>query len=83
MVRACVDAAYSVGASGQASRDICRQDAILSRGVETLEEREIGRVQGFSRFKRRKRLNDHMAVTFDVPVAVDGLQKGAVSEISH
>ena len=44
VIRARVDAAHSVGTSRQARRDLGGQDAIFSRVVETLEEREFRRV---------------------------------------
>jgi len=74
MVRARVDAAHSVGTSWQAGRDIGGQDAIRSRGVETLEESEDGGVQGRGRGQRRKRLDGHMAVAYNESVSVDGLR---------
>ena len=85
VVRARVDAAHSVGTSRQAGRDLGGQDAIFSLVVETLEEREFLRVQRLSRFQRRERLNDYVAVAFNNPISVDRLQaashKGTVSEL--
>ena len=84
VVRARVDAADSVGTSGQAVRDFGGQDTTLSLVVKTLEEREIIRVYWLSCSQRRKELNDHVAVAFNEPVSVDSLQmmshKGIVSE---
>ena len=88
MIRARVDAAHSVGTSRQAGRDLGGQeDAIASRVVETLEEREFLRVQRLSRFQRRERLNDYVTVAFNNPISVDGLQaashKGTVSKLLY
>lgn len=74
VVRARVDAANSVVTSGQAGQDISGQDAIISRGVKTLEEREIVRVQRLSCIQRRHALNDNVAVAYNEPVSVDSLR---------
>jgi len=87
VIRARVDATHSVGTSRQAGRNLGGQDAIFSLVVETLEEREFLRVQRLSRFQRRERLNDYVAVAFNNPISVDSLQaashKGTVSELLH
>jgi hypothetical protein len=74
VIRARVDAAHSVETSKQARFYLSGQDAILGRCVESFEKRELLRVQRFSRVQRRNRLNDHVAVAYNEPFVVNGLQ---------
>ena len=87
VVRARVDGTHSVGTSIQARRDISGQDTILSWIVETLEEREDGRVQSLCGTQRIKLLNDDMAVAYNETISVDGLQavfhKGNRQRVLH
>ena len=54
VIRARVDAAHPVGTGRQSRRDLGGQDTILvGYFVETFEERELLRVQRFSRLRRR------------------------------
>jgi hypothetical protein len=73
MIYARVDAAHSVGTSGQATRDLGGQDAILGCLVKTFEEHELLRIQRLNRIQSTHRLNDHVAVAYDDPVVVDSL----------
>ena len=73
VVRTRVDAAHSVYTSRQARGDIGGQEAILGWCVESFKKHEHLRVQRLIRLQRRKCLNDHVAVTFNQPVIVDGL----------
>jgi hypothetical protein len=74
VIRARVDAAHLIETSRQAGFYLSGQDAILGRFVETFEKRKLLRVQRFSRLQRGNRLNDHVAVAYNEPFVVNGLQ---------
>lgn len=63
VVRSRVDRAELVRAGGEAARDGGREDAVLRRVVEALEEGELGRVADGRRRERVDRLDDDVRVT--------------------
>jgi len=77
VVRARHDGAQSVDTSRQA-RDVSGQLSILSRRIETLEEREDLWVQRGGRGLIRHRLNDHVAVADDDSIFINGLRRRIV-----
>ena len=74
VVRGGVDGRETVGAGGEAARDVSGEDAVLRGAVETLEERELGRVEGRGLVERGERLDDDVRVAGDVAIGRDGLR---------
>lgn len=71
MVRCSVDRGHTVDTSRETSGDVGGDDTADCCTVDTLEEGELGRVQGGSLSERVERLNDDVRVTNDITLSVD------------
>jgi len=78
VVRRGVDARKPVRAGGETRRDVRSEHAALRRGVQALEERELGRVRRGRLVERRQLLDDDMAVPLYLPLRVRELRRGKV-----
>lgn len=82
MVRRSVDRGETVEARAETTSNIDGDDTVSSRGVDTLEERELDVVQGGGLVECLELLNDEMRVADDVTSAVDSLGRSEVVGLS-
>lgn len=78
VVRICVDRRNPVHASWETTSDGRTQDAALSRCVQALEERKLGRVWNCSILERGDLLDGNMRVRNDNTLAVELLRRRVI-----
>lgn len=78
VIRRRVNRRHSISASWETTGNRSSEDAALGLVVETLEERELGRVGGLRAVKRRNRLDDDVGVARDFALCVNLLWRGEV-----
>jgi len=83
MVRSSVDREETVSTRGEALSDVSSDDTVtVRRSIDTLEERELGRVGGLSLVERGERLDDDVGVAEDDASVVDLRWSGVVVALS-
>lgn len=78
MVRGRVDRRHPIRSRGQSASHVDANRPVHSRSIDTLEERELGRVRGRRLGERVELFDDDMCVSDDVALGVDLLGSGVV-----